>query len=68
MPTFKRGACQLGKLLNEIGMSQTELARLSGVSQRSISNYVHDIQVMSVDAARAISLVLGCNIEDLYKW
>jgi len=68
MPTFKRGVCQLDRLLSERNMSQSELERLSGVSQRSISNYVRNLQVMNVDAARAIALVLGCEITDLYKW
>jgi len=68
MPTFKRGVCQLGKLLDKSNMSQSELARLSGVSQRSISHYVNNKQVMNIDAARAISLVLDCELTDLYKW
>lgn len=68
MPTFKRGVCQLNRLLVEKNISQSELARLSGVSQRSISNYVNNAQVMSIDAARAISIVLGCKLDDLYKW
>lgn len=68
MPTFKRGVCQLGKILETKKMNQSELSRLSGVSQRSISHYVNHNQVMSIDAARAIALVLNCEITDLYKY
>jgi len=68
MPTFKRGVCQLERLLLERCMSQSELERLSGVPQRSISNYARNRQVMNIDAARAIALVLNCDMNDLYKW
>lgn len=55
-------------LLDQTGMSQSELARRTGISQRMISYYASNKKRMSVDALRAISVALGCRMEDLYEW
>lgn len=68
MPTFKKGVCQLQLYLDRHNMSQSELARLTGVSQRSISEYASNKQVMNVNTARAIALVFDCEMDDLYIW
>lgn len=63
-----RGVCQLKTLLKDRRMTQTDLEKLSGVSQRMISHYANNKERMNVDAAKAISDALDCRIEDLYKW
>jgi len=66
--TLPKGVCLLQDYLDKHNMSQSELSRRSGVSQRSISDYVRNKKQMSVDAAKAISKVFGVTIEDLYRW
>lgn len=68
MPTYRRGVCQLKSILKEKRMTQQELERLSGVKQRSISNYGNNKQVMTIDNARAIARALNCEMADLYVW
>ncbi len=52
------------------GLSQTELAKLSGVKLRSIQMYeqkVNDIDKAQAQTLYKISRVLGCNIEDILE-
>lgn len=52
------------------GISQTELAKLSGVKLRSIQMYeqkVNDIDKAQVGTIYKLSGVLGCMVEDLLK-
>lgn len=52
------------------GISQTELAKLSGVKLRSIQMYeqkVNDIDKAQVGTIYKLSRVLGCTIEDLLE-
>lgn len=52
------------------GISQTELAKLSGVKLRSIQMYeqkVNDIDKAQVGTVYKLSRVLGCTIEDLLE-
>ena len=52
------------------GCSQAKLAKLSGVSLRSIQMYEQrnkDINKASVETLYRISKILGCNIEDLLE-
>ncbi len=52
------------------GCSQSELAKLSGVSLRSIQMYEQrqkDINRASVSAILSIAKVLGCSVEDLVE-
>ncbi|MFM1655534.1 helix-turn-helix domain-containing protein [Brevibacillus sp. B_LB10_24] len=68
MALFTRGKCLLKPLLDRVGISQAELARRTGISERMISYYVKDQKPMSVDAMYTISRVLNCRMEDLYQW
>ena len=52
------------------GVSQSELAKLSGVKLRSIQMYeqkVNDIDKAQAQTLYKLSRVLGCNIEDLLE-
>ena len=52
------------------GISQTELAKLSGVKLRSIQMYeqkVNDIDKAQAGTIYKLSRVLGCTIEDLLE-
>ena len=49
-------------------MTQVELAELLGVKPQQIQHYVKDHRVMSLVVAKNISVILGCQIDDLYEW
>ncbi len=60
----------LKRLRNTYGCTQTELAKRSGVSLRSIQMYEQrnkDINKASADAVYRISRVLGCSMESLLE-
>ena len=60
----------LKRIRSAYGCSQSELAKRSGVSLRSIQMYEHkhkDINKASVDSVYRIAKVLGCRIEDLLE-
>ncbi len=60
----------LKRIRNTYGCSQAELARISGVSLRSIQMYEQrnkDINKASVDTVHRLAKVLGCRIEDLIE-
>ncbi len=60
----------LKRLRTVYGCSQSELAKLSGVSLRSIQMYEQrnkDINNASASTLNAIAKVLGCKIEDLLE-
>ncbi len=61
---------KLKRIRESRGISQTELADLSGVNKRSIQMYeqkVNDIDKAQAGTLYKISKVLGCNIEDLLE-
>lgn len=61
---------KLKKIRESRGISQSELAKLSGVKIRSIQMYeqkVNDIDRAQGHTLYKISRVLGCNIEDLLE-
>lgn len=67
--TFTVHRCLLKELLHKADISQTELAELLGVRPQQIQHYVKDNpRVMSLTVAKNISVILGCQIEDLYEW
>lgn len=68
MASFIRGRCLLQSHLEEINMSQAELSRRSGYSQRMISHFVNNERKMSADAMYTISLIIGCEMSNLYEW
>lgn len=60
----------LKRIRTEYGCTQAELAKLSGVSLRSIQMYEQrnkDINKASVETIHRIAKVLGCTIEDLME-
>lgn len=58
----------LKPLLDRAGMSQSELARRTGISREMIVKYIAMRSPMPMDKAKVISSVLGCTMEDLYEW
>ncbi|WP_188735672.1 helix-turn-helix domain-containing protein [Oceanobacillus neutriphilus] len=62
------GRCLLGDYLGSRGWSQRYLARLSGVPTSTVSDYIRNDSLMSLNHAKNIANVLGCNIDDLYEW
>lgn len=62
--------CRLKKLRESRGLSQTELAKISGVSLRSIQMYeqrVNDIDKAQAHTIYKLSRVIGCSMEDLLE-
>ena len=62
--------CRLKKLRESRGLSQAELAKISGVSLRSIQMYeqrVNDIDKAQVQTIYKLSRVIGCSMEDLLE-
>ena len=62
--------CRLKKLRESRGLSQAELAKISGVSLRSIQMYeqrVHDIDKAQAQTVYKLSRVIGCAMEDLLE-
>lgn len=62
--------CRLKKLRESRGLSQAELAKISGVSLRSIQMYeqrVNDIDKAQAQTIYKLSRVIGCVMEDLLE-
>ena len=62
--------CRFKKLRESRGLSQTELAKISGVSLRSIQMYeqrVNDIDKAQAQTIYKLSRVIGCSMEDLLE-
>ena len=62
--------CRLKKLRESRGLSQAELAKISGVSLRSIQMYeqrVNDIDKAQAQTVYKLSRVIGCEMEDLLE-
>lgn len=62
--------CRLKKLRESRGLSQAELAKISGVSLRSIQMYeqrVNDIDKAQSQTVYKLSRVIGCTMEDLLE-
>lgn len=62
--------CRLKKLRESRGLSQAELAKISGVSLRSIQMYeqrVNDIDKAQAQTIYKLSRVIGCAMEDLLE-
>lgn len=66
--TFTVHRCLLKDLLRKADMTQVDLAGELGVKPQQIQHYVKDHRVMSLTVAKNISVILGCQIEDLYEW
>ena len=62
--------CRLKKLRESRGLTQAELAKVSGVSLRSIQMYeqrVNDIDKAQAQTIYKLSRVIGCSMEDLLE-
>lgn len=66
--TYLVGKCLLQKHLDNNLMTQTDLADRLGVTKQQINKYIHNRQVMSYAVAYNISVILNCDMRDLYDW
>lgn len=67
---IKMSQTQLQRIRQRVGLSQSELAKLSGIKLRTIQSYEQrdsNINKAQVNQIRALSLALGCTIEDLLE-
>lgn len=67
---YKIGKCRIQELLNERGMTQQQLANLTGMSKQFINDKVNGRgkHGMYIDSAKQIASALDCAIDDLYEW
>jgi len=55
------------KLLYSKGFTQRSLARVTGLSEVTINQYVAGLKLPRADNAKKIAEALGCEIEDLFE-
>ncbi len=56
------------KVREEIGISQAELARMSGVKQQNISKIESgENRNPGIETLNALAMAMGCSVVDLYK-
>ena len=65
---YKVGRCLLREILHNSSMDQVDLADKMNVTPQQINKYVRNTQRMSLEVAFNISLILNCEIKDLYVW
>lgn len=67
---YNVGKCLLSDKLLHARMTQQELAERLGITRQQINTYTRkeNRKVMSLSIAKNISVVLRCEIEDLYEW
>lgn len=66
--TYTVGRCLLRELLHRRDMTQAELAERLNVKPQQIQHYIQNNRVMSLKVAKNISVILNCNVDDLYEW
>ncbi|KGR89344.1 helix-turn-helix transcriptional regulator [Lysinibacillus odysseyi] len=66
--TYTVGRCLLRELLHRKDMTQVELAERLNVKPQQIQHYIQNNRVMSLKVAKNISVILNCNVDDLYEW
>jgi DNA-binding XRE family transcriptional regulator len=66
--TYKVGRCLLQQRLDELGMTQQELANKVHMPKQQISDYANNRVTMSLKNAKNIASALRCHIDDLYEW
>lgn len=49
-------------------MEQVDLAYKLKVTPQQVNKYVKGVQGMSLETAENISLILNCQVDDLYEW
>lgn len=62
------GRCLLSDILEEIDMTQSELADRLGVTKQQINTYVTNRRTMDLVTAKNISIIVDRDISDLYEW
>jgi DNA-binding XRE family transcriptional regulator len=66
---YRIGNCLLSKRLDEIDMSQAELARRLGVNRQLVGKWINGDQNMSLESAKNVISIVGLDrIDDLYEW
>lgn len=65
---LRKGKCRLRELLLSANMSQTELARKTGISRQMIVKYIAETSPMPYEQAGKIARALDCKMEDLFEW
>lgn len=55
----------LKDMMKDVGMSQRELANITGLSDATVSNYIHKRQLPGVKAIVNIAYAFDCDIGDL---
>ena len=56
---------KLMKLMSDVGFDQTSLSEISGISQVSISKYLHRKAIPNCYTASKLAQALGCDVSDL---
>ncbi|MED3562356.1 helix-turn-helix transcriptional regulator [Bacillus xiapuensis] len=63
------GRCLIPNLLKRKGMTQADLAVITGISPTQINGYISgERQSMTLRTAKKIACTLNCSIDDLYEW
>lgn len=63
------GHCLLSSILKKKGMTQSDLAVMTGITRQEINSYVHNKRHMSLRTAKRIAIALNCAcIDNLYEW
>jgi putative transcriptional regulator len=69
MIEIRIGKCLIPNLLKRRGMTQVDLATITGISTTQINGYISgDRQSMTLRTAKKIAHALNCSIDDLYDW
>lgn len=64
---YKVEKCLLLDMLRRKQMSQSDLANRTGISKQQINAYVQNRQMMTFQTAYNISVILDCDMSELYK-
>jgi transcriptional regulator with XRE-family HTH domain len=52
-------------IMQDAGFTQKQLARATGISEASISNYIHGTTMPKITAIVNIAYALECSVDDL---
>ncbi|WP_443146978.1 helix-turn-helix transcriptional regulator [Paenibacillus sp. HWE-109] len=62
------GRCLLPRILKKQKLSQAEFSIKVNMSESTISHYVNNRRIMSLETAKIIANALGVTIDELYEW
>jgi transcriptional regulator with XRE-family HTH domain len=65
---YRELANRLRTLREARGLTQVEVAKLTGLAQTSISSYESGRRVPRLDAARALAQTYGVSLQDFSEW